>query len=303
MSRDVCQELAIEIPVKQIPIEKYVVPEQAQTRRMSDLLAGTFKTIPSRKGLKRAIKNGRIHLNSARAFTGDFVNTGDIIEIYQDTSIHKKPSIELKLEVLYEDDHLAVVYKPAGIVVSGNKKFTLENSLSFNLLKSSGENALIRPEPVHRLDYPTSGCLLIGKTSEALLILNAMFEAKTIQKTYHAITVGAISEAGEITAPIESKPSETHYKRLAQLPSKKYGVLNLVALTPKTGRKHQLRKHLYSIGTPIFGDKTYGNMGRGNGLFLHATSLQFAHPITAETIHIKTKLPKKFINLFPLSAI
>ena len=289
--------------MKQNPIEKYVVPELVERKRLSDLLAGTFKTIPSRKGLKKAIKNGFVNLNGSQAFTGDFINAGDLIEIYQDTSASKKPNIELKLQVLFEDDYLAVVYKPAGIVVSGNKKFTLENSLSFNLEKSNQDDALIRPEPIHRLDYPTSGCLLIGKTSEAVLALNSMFESKSIQKTYHAITVGSISEAGEINSPIESKASETHYKRIAQLPSKKYGYLNLLELAPLTGRKHQLRKHLSNIGTPIFGDKTYGNIGRGKGLYLHASSLQFTHPITSEAIHIQTKLPKKFINLFPKTII
>jgi 23S rRNA pseudouridine1911/1915/1917 synthase len=285
--------------MKQNPIEKYVVPKHTEGKRLSDLLAGTFKTIPSRKGFKKAIKNGYIHLNGSLGYTGDYVSDGDLIEIYQETSAKKKPAIELELQVLYEDDYLAVVYKLAGIVVSGNKKFTLENSLSFNLEKSSQDDALLRPEPIHRLDYPTSGCLLIGKTSEALLALNAMFESKTIQKTYHAVTVGSISEAGEITTPIESKASETHYKRLAQVPSKKYGFLNLLELNPKTGRKHQLRRHLSSIGSPIFGDKTYGNIGRGSGLYLHATSLFFVHPITSEAIHITTKLPKKFIKLFP----
>lgn len=292
--------------MKQQPIETYIVPAISERLRMSDFKAGVFKSIASRKGFKNAIKNGLVHLNGTQAFTGDYVSTADVITIYQDTSVRTKPSINEKIEVLFEDDYLAVMYKPAGIVVSGNKKYTLENSLSFNLQKSSQADALIHPEPVHRLDYPTSGCLLIGKTSEALLALNAMFEAKTIQKTYHAITVGSIAEAGEINLPIESKASETHFKRLAQIQSKKYVFLNLLELNPHTGRKHQLRIHLSNIGTPIFGDKKYGEpglTGHGSGLYLHATSLKFRHPITAEEVHILTSLPKKFRKLFPNTEI
>jgi len=194
------------------------------------------------------------------------------------------------------------VYKPAGIVVSGNRKYTLENALSYNLQKSKQKDALLRPEPVHRLDYPTSGLILIGKTSEALIKLNAMFESKTIAKTYYAVSVGYLKDSGIIEAEIENKKCKTHFIVRNRKESRKYGSLNLVELNPLTGRKHQLRIHLALEDSPILGDDKYGQRGRtgkGNGLYLHASGLRFAHPITGEHISESMELPKKFKKLFP----
>ena len=206
------------------------------------------------------------------------------------------------MDILYEDEHLAVIYKPAGILVSGNKRFTIENALAFNLTKSKEADALLRPEPIHRLDYPTSGALLIGKTVRAVMALNQKFEDRSIFKSYTAVTIGNMNEAGTIETPIDDKPSRSDYKKLISITSEKYSALNLIALNPHTGRRHQLRKHLSQLGHPIFGDHLYGVEGlilKGKGLFLHATQLQFEHPITKEEIVVIAPLPKKFLKLFP----
>lgn len=285
-----------------IKIEEYIVPQTVARIRLSDFPAGTFRSILSRKGFKKAIKSGLVKVNSETAFTADYICGGEIIEIFQNTIQIKKPNIDLNVNVHYEDDFLAIVHKPAGIVVSGNKKFTLENALQNNVSKTKQKDALPRPEPAHRLDYPTSGLLLVGKTSSALIALNAMFEAKEIHKTYHAITVGYLKNFGIIETPIQNRVSKTEFTVMKTKESRKYGNLNLVELTPFTGRKHQLRIHLSSIGASILGDRKYCGVNQnmfGNGLFLHASGLRFIHPITLQEIDIKAELPKKFQKFFP----
>lgn len=284
-----------------LKIETHEVPALLVRQRLQEYAVGIFHTIISRKGTKNAIKKGLVFINTEMGYTGDWISGGEIIELYQRTDV-KKPVLDFKLEILYEDEHLAVIFKPAGILVSGNKRFTIENALPFNLKKSTQPDALIRPEPIHRLDYPTSGALLIGKTVSTVITLNLKFEHRSISKTYTAVAIGSMNEAGTIETPIDNRPSKSEYKKIISIASEKYGALNLISLNPKTGRRHQLRKHLSQLGHPIFGDDLYGNEGlvlKGKGLFLHATKLHFEHPFSKENILVIAPLPKKFIKLFP----
>lgn len=284
-----------------LKIETHNVPALQHNERLQDYAVGIFRTIMSRKGIKKAIKSGLVTVDSEKGYTGDWIVGGEVIELYRDPNL-KKPGIDLFLEVLYEDDHLAIIFKPAGILVSGNKKFTIENALSFNLTRSHQPDALQYPEPIHRLDYPTTGALLIGKTTSTVIALNKQFENRTISKFYIVVVIGTINDYGIITADIDGKPSKSEYKKLATIPSVKYEFLNLLELVPHTGRRHQLRKHLAGIGNPIFGDALYDKEGKnvkGKGLYLHAFSLKFDHPFTKEKIFIRAPLPKKFSNLFP----
>ncbi|MFT5078054.1 MAG: 23S rRNA pseudouridine1911/1915/1917 synthase [Planctomycetota bacterium] len=283
-------------------IETHIVLKGSPKVRMSDISAGTFHTITSRKSFKKAIKTGLVKLNNSKAFTADFVTEGDVITIHKDESVSKKPSIHIPIDILFEDDYLAIINKPAGVEVSGNKKYTIENALPSLLKKSIQKDALERPLPAHRLDYPTSGCLLISKASETLQALHLLFEERNITKKYLAVTIGHQATEGKIDEPIDGKPSLSSFKVLQTIPSKKYDALNLVELTPHTGRRHQLRKHMAHIGHPIFGEKAYGipeNQGRGNGLYLQATFLEFKHPIMQDVISITAPISKKIAALFP----
>jgi 23S rRNA pseudouridine1911/1915/1917 synthase len=282
-------------------METHEVPTLLVRQRLQEYAVGIFRSLPSRKSVKNAIKKGLVFINAEVGYTGDWISGGEIIELYQPNE-SKKPVVDFKLDILYEDEHLAAISKPAGILVSGNKRFTIENALAFNLTKSKEADALLRPEPIHRLDYPTSGALLIGKTVRAVMALNQKFEDRSIFKSYTAVTIGNMNEAGTIETPIDDKPSRSDYKKLISITSEKYSALNLIALNPHTGRRHQLRKHLSQLGHPIFGDHLYGVEGlilKGKGLFLHATQLQFEHPITKEEIVVIAPLPKKFLKLFP----
>lgn len=202
--------------------------------------------------------------------------------------------------MLFEDDHLAVIQKPAGLLVSGNTFKTITNALDRNLKKCERPDAT-KAQPVHRLDFETTGALLIGKTSSSIRDLNKLFEHKAIKKTYHAITIGKMPPHGSITIAIGDKPSVSNYKLVDSVSSQRFGILNLLELKPLTGRHHQLRKHLAHIGHPILGDKVYGKAPlilKGKGLYLHASTLEFTHPFTHKKICIQSELPKRFKKIF-----
>lgn len=284
-----------------LKIESYTVPVLPKKIRLQDFGINIFKTITSKSALKKAIKQNLVHINCNIAATGDFLIGGEIIDLYQNPKVRKKPSIEITLKIIYEDDYLAIVHKPPGITVSGNKKWTLENALAHNLKQSTQADGLMRPEPIHRLDHPTSGVLLIGKTSQSVIALNKLFENREIQKVYFAIAIGSLKEEGIITTPIDLKESQTDYIVRKTVVSERFGYLNLVELIPCSGRKHQLRKHLSELGNPILGDKEYGKEDlilKGNGLYLHAYSLKFTHPFSKETILASSSLPDKFESIF-----
>ena len=269
--------------------------------RLQEYAVGIFKTAPTKSAIKKAIKKKLVYVDGSLASTARFIYGGEKIELFQlETELSFK-RLKYSLEVLFEDDFLAVIYKPSGILVSGNKFVTIANALTQNLQKSSQPDA-VKPQPIHRLDYPTSGVLLIGKTSGAIAKLSQLFETKQIQKTYHAICIGKMDTIGFINTPIEDKDSQSNFEVLQSVKSMRFNLLNLVKLSPKTGRKHQLRIHLSSIGNQILGDKTYGNpllFLKGKGLYLHASSIAFQHPFSHETIAVSKDLPKKFKSIFP----
>jgi 23S rRNA pseudouridine1911/1915/1917 synthase len=195
---------------------------------------------------------------------------------------------------------LAVIHKPAGILVSGNSFKTIANALTQNLQLSKHLDS-VKPQPVPRLDNATTGILLVGKTSSSIRDLNKIFEEKRVEKIYFAVTIGEMNHQGEITSEVDSKKSKSSYKLIESVPSKRFGQLNLLELKPHTGRRHQLRKHLSSIGNPILGDKDYGIEDlilKGKGLYLHAYSLKFTHPITKKTIYLKDEIPHRFKKIF-----
>ena len=207
---------------------------------------------------------------------------------------------ELPLEVLFEDHHMAAIHKPAGFSVSGNAYKTIYNALPFNLEKSSEADALPWPTPVHRLDNQTSGILLIAKTKTAQIALGNQFEYHTIQKKYCAVVIGKVLINGKIKTPIDDKTAETDFEVVTIVNSLRFGYLSLLNVLPRTGRTHQIRIHLASIGHPIFGDKLYVEermLHRGKGLFLCAQEIVFLHPKISEEISLKIEIPHKFQSL------
>ena len=281
--------------------ETHIAKDLEKPIRFQEYGVGIFKTIPTKSGIKKAIKKELIFIDGIPATTSKYISGGEKIELFESKNSSTFERLELDLEVLFEDDYLAIIYKPAGILVSGNKFVTIANGLAQNLKKSNQVDA-VKPQPIHRLDYPTSGLLLIGKTSSSIQKLGELFKNKKIQKTYFAITIGKMQTHGEINFSFDEKEAFTKYEVLQTEKSERFECLNLVKLLPKTGRKHQLRKHLLAIGNPILGDKLYfleDKILKGKGLYLHAATLVFSHPFTKEKIVILKELPKKFTKIFP----
>ncbi len=282
-------------------IETHTALNLEKPIRFQEYGVGIFNTIPTKSGIKKAIKKELILIDNELASTAKLISGGEKIVLLESNNQQEFSRLKLDLEVLFEDDFLAVIYKPAGILVSGNKFVTIANALSQNLKKSNQTDA-VKPQPVHRLDYATSGLLLIGKTSVSIQKLSELFQKKEIQKTYYAITIGKMKPSGFIDNSIDNKEAYTQYKILNSVISKRFDFLNLVELSPKTGRKHQLRKHLLSLKNPILGDKVYyleDKILKGKGLYLHAAKLEFKHPFNNQKININKKLPKKFKSIFP----
>lgn len=279
--------------------ETHIVPEHTAKIRLSDYVRNIFETIPSRKGMKKAIDKGFVFVNNKPSGTGKFIGPGDKIELFLPEGFKKV--YKYPVEVVYEDDTIAIVNKPAGMLSNGNAFKTLENVLPFNLKNSDSKEAMLYPQVMHRLDYPTSGIMLIAKTRTANVVFKKMFEERKIQKTYHALTIGNMNvKEGSIDKILENKNAVTAFKVVKSVPSNKYIFINLIELKPITGRRHQLRKHLAGIGHPILGDREYGSAKHWDmkkGLYLSATEIAFIHPITGEKMHFSIELPKKFQKL------
>ena len=283
-------------------LESHKVPKLDKPQRLSDYLPGVFNAVSTRKGIKKAIARRRVQVNGTIGRSSKYISGGEDIVLLESKAELRKPKIDIDMEVVYEDDHLAIINKPPGIIVSGNKLRTVENALPTLLQPSAEADALVRPHPAHRLDFPTSGLLIIGKTSKCVTALNRLFENREIHKTYTAITIGKMKkESDHIDSSILKKSAITDYKLIKKIPSEKYDELNLVELYPITGRRHQLRIHMHGIGNPLLGDSKYfkeGLQSRGNGLYLHATRLKFQHPIIDQLIEVEATLPAKFNKVF-----
>ena len=274
--------------------EIHIVPQLSEEIRLQEYAASIFTSITTRSAVKKAIKKHRILINDEIGQTGDWILEGQKIELLQLENQQKV--FELKLEVVYEDDHIAVINKPAGYPTSGNYFKTIKNALPFNLKSSKETDRLETPQPAHRLDNPTSGILLCAKTNKALIELNRQFQEKEIQKTYSAIVEGHFPEEQQIyNDQIEEKSATTSVKLLKKIIFKNTN-LSLVEASPLTGRTHQIRIHLAKNGFPILGENLYGSptLLLKKGLFLTSTAVHFKHPENSRMQHFKLNLPRKF---------
>lgn len=217
----------------------------------------------------------------------------------------------IPIDILYQDSDVVIVNKPCGMVVhpaAGNEDRTLVNALLYHVKDLSGIGGEMRPGIVHRLDKDTSGLILIAKNDKAHTVLSEQFKERSMEKHYRAVAFGNFpNESGLIDAPIArhpvdrkkmaivpgGKPSQTEWKVLEHLRSAAYLDVHLL-----TGRTHQIRVHMYSIGHPLLGDRIYApNIKTSTHiprLMLHAYSLSFTHPTSLERITLTAPLPEKF---------
>ncbi|RUA16070.1 MAG: RNA pseudouridine synthase [Clostridia bacterium] len=279
-------------------------------RRLDRFLANQLPE-HSRAEVQRWIKAGLAIVNGAPGKANTAIKSGDVIllTIPEPTPTRLQPEA-IPLVILYEDDDIIAVDKPAGMVVhpaAGHHSGTLVNAIlhHFPDLEGVGEGG--RPGIVHRLDKDTSGVILVAKNSRAHRYLQAQFKERTIQKMYLALAHGHLKhEQGIINAPIGRHPR--HRQLMAVLSTGKgreartkyavvayYDANTLVAVHPLTGRTHQIRVHLASLGHPIVGDTVYGRrdiykMGRH---FLHARRIRFRRPADDASIELESSLPSE----------
>jgi tRNA pseudouridine65 synthase/23S rRNA pseudouridine1911/1915/1917 synthase len=277
-------------------IESHHVLALEKQIRLQDYGFSVFESLKTKSALKKAIKKGLIFLNGRVAETSDWIEEGQTLELFAEELIHKKRVFPLQLDVIFEDDSMAVVNKPEGYPTNGNYFKTIENALVYNLKTSSEKDKLPYPQPVHRLDNPTSGLLIIAKTLSSKSCLSVLFEHNEIQKTYVAIVEGGFDTLRDIISlDIEGKRSSTNYsvEKIFKISQDEY---SLLSLKPSSGRTHQLRIHLSKIGHSIVGDKAYGSLTLSNKLMLHASTLQLHHPKTGKSLNFETEVPHKFVK-------
>ena len=305
----------------------YTPNENEVGMRLDSYLASV--TGESRNAVVRAIDEGRVKITGKIPDKKLAVSVGLEIEyIEKEAEEYEAKPENIPLDIIYEDSDIIVINKPKGLVVHpapGNESGTLVNALLYHCKDSlSGIGGVIRPGIVHRIDKDTSGLLVVAKNDESHLSLSEQLKVHDVSRIYHAIVIGNIKDDnGTIDRPIGRHPADrkkmavvtdptrqareaiTHYEVVErfQLPT---GRFTYVKCKLETGRTHQIRVHMASIGHPLVGDLTYGG---GNSKFeaankelirgqcLHARVLELTHPKTQKKMQFESPLPPYFEEL------
>ena len=276
----------------------------------------------SRSQLQRLIRSGLVRVDDRLARKGgEEVQAGDVIAVRAEREELKATPEALPLAIVYEDDDLLVVNKPAGMTVhvgAGVKSGTLVNAVLHHVQNLSSAGDASRPGIVHRLDKMTSGLVVVAKNDAAHRQLAEQFKSRLVRKTYILLVHGRVSSAqGEISRPVGRDPVRRARMRVGGLRPRealtRYRVIRrfpdftLLEAHPETGRTHQIRVHFAALGHPIVGDTTYGAPGklriRGREVatlprtFLHASFLEFQHPQMHRTVSFAAPLPAELAEL------
>ncbi|MGD0696463.1 MAG: RluA family pseudouridine synthase [Terriglobia bacterium] len=296
--------------------EFVVLPDEAG-RRLDIFLA---RHMPdwSRSQLQRQIRSGLVTVGAETVYkASEAVRAGDRITIRATFRELRAVAEDLPLDIVYEDDDLVVVNKPAGMVVhvgAGVKSGTLVNALLHHIAQLSGAGGEHRPGIVHRLDKMTSGLLVVAKNDFAHRKLAEQFKSREVRKVYKVLVHGRVAnDSGRIERPVGRAPWHRTRMKAGGLNPRQaltlYRVLQrfqyftLLEAEPRTGRTHQIRVHLAAIGHPVVGDTLYGApaklhlAGRTQETlernFLHAASLEIRHPKTGEPLRLEAPLPEE----------
>jgi 23S rRNA pseudouridine1911/1915/1917 synthase len=291
-------------------IDQIVVAPFDAGQRLDLFLAAQIDRL-SRARIQTLIRSGHILLNGSICRPRQIIRAGDevVVSEPQPEPIVLQPEA-LTVPILFEDEHLLVVNKPAGMTVhpgAGVRSGTLVNALLHQVSNLSGIGGTLRPGVVHRLDKETSGCLVVAKHDLAHLRLSNQFSERKVQKFYLALCAGKFTKfAGEIIKPIGRHPVQRQKMAVVDRgrPAQtKFQVLQetsrwtLVLCQIYTGRTHQIRVHLHSIGHPVLGDKVYGkSSGEYGRQMLHAWRLGFFHPMANNWLEFEAGLPDDFLQ-------
>lgn len=294
---------------------RFEITEELEDERIDKCLAEAMDFL-SRSYIQKMVKEGQITVNGVAVKGSYRLKCGDKIVFFLPEA--EEPDIQpedIPLDILYEDADVIVVNKPKGMVVhpaAGHYSGTLVNALMYHCKEQlSGINGVLRPGIVHRIDMDTTGSVIVCKNDNAHRLIAEQLKEHSITRQYHAICQGVIeSDQGTIDRPIGRHPTDrkrmavnekngkravTHYKVLQRFEKYTYIECEL-----ETGRTHQIRVHMASMGHPILGDEVYGNGKcpfKLQGQVLHAKTLGFVHPSSGEYVEVDAPLPRYFVEL------
>jgi 23S rRNA pseudouridine1911/1915/1917 synthase len=295
-------------------------------KRLDQFLAARLDSI-SRARVQEMIAEGKVLVNDSPAKASLKLRGGERISVLGEAQRAPLKAIaeEIPLDIVYEDDDLAVINKPAGMMVhagagatdDARNRGTLVNALLHHLGSLSGVGGELRPGIVHRLDKETSGLIVTAKNDDAHRKLSAQFAAREVKKKYVALVHGWVKkDSGTLAQSIGRHPvrrmrmatrieggrtAVTHYRVVRRMDTK-FGKFTLLDVKIDTGRTHQIRVHVAAMGHPVVGDTMYGAPAQVRGKnavtvlkrnFLHAAELEFRHPRREETIALKSELPEE----------
>ncbi len=307
---------------ERVSLTTYIVPEGTRPGRADKILAGAFPDY-SRVAFQRAIADGRVTRDGVVLDKSAEVHAGEELQFsFPDTKPAELRAVDIPLDILFEDEHMLAINKPAGMVVhpgAGTGEDTLVHALLFHCAGSlSGVGGVERPGIVHRLDRETSGVILVAKSDLAHRGLAEQFAERSMHKRYLALVEGKPTlMSGSIRQPIGRNPQQRHKMAIideehggrpshtdwAQVEVFGGGLVTLMRCTLHTGRTHQIRVHMKSINHCLLGDRIYG--WKPHPLYpiqparvmLHAEYTEVTHPITGQELKITAPQPPDFIEM------